>query len=375
MRFQFARGQQEEFIKTFLKQERVSLTTAARFLSVGKTTLKRWLKEEVTLPETAFHTICVKMPDLRIYKKQIIKILPDNWGQIQGGRSRVIQIKNINEYLSSVRAAKNKKRLVAAQITKRKLKFSSQLLNNLIEDHVDLEALLATCLLTDGSLTRDGNSYRIGYYTKDQALRKFVKSLLFELSAFVPSEILTKKSVYAIRVSDYRLAQQLLRLSPSYKKTARNHQTIKSYLKERQPSLAFLKEADEKTMTWCIRLAFSAEGSISISQSNTIELNFACYHPKLAKEWLEIFKNYGLEGHIGREKKSWSGIDGVRVYSLASLKNFVGLGGFLPGVVVSNKSKRYKGLEKNEVLNKAVRARSFPVSRKHGAESLVGASD
>jgi len=359
-RLKFIKGQQRKFLKNFLKSNGLSGSSGAKFLGVGKTTFKQWIRERHTLPENVFFAICEKTPALKICKDKVVRKLPENWGQVKGGKSRIQKTQNLYKYLERVRSIKNKKRLIEAASFKKGVVVNNYALNKILKSNVNPYFILATCLLTDGSLTTDGNNYRICYYTKDVALRKFMKALLLKLSKFVPSETPTKEGVYAIRVSDNYLAKKLLKLSPSYKKNPQNGESKEKYLSKPQPSLKFLERAEKETAKWCIRFAFSADGSISISRSNTIELNLACYHPTLSLEWIKILKRYGIIGYLGKEKTSWSGIDGVRIYDVNSLKNFAELGGFIQKVRITNKSKRYKGLEKNTLLKKAIRARSFP---------------
>ncbi len=348
-RLKFVKGQQKRFLQDSLKFNDLTLSSAAKLLNVSETTLKRWLREERTLPVDVFFKMCKIAPKLKIYENKIKEKLPGNWGQVKGGNSRIQNIQDIHKVLEQVRAIRDKRRLESAFLIKRKTKIKNKLLHTLLRSKVNLKFILATCLLTDGSLTIHGNSYRIAYYTKDEVLKRFMKALLSKLSRFMPSETLSKDDVYAIRVNDIYLAKELLSLSPNYTKTPRRGQSKEDYLSEVQPSLNFLKNADEKTIGWCIRFAFSADGCISVS-NNSIELNLACYHPTLSTEWMHIIKSYEIFGHLGKEKTSWSGVDGIRIYDLNSIKNFAKLGGFIPGVLITNKSKRYKGLEKNMLL-------------------------
>lgn len=355
----FIGGEQSALIRLFSKRNNLSIRSTAKFLDVGETSLKKWIKEERTLPSNVFSAICRKTPELIIYKAKIKERLPANWGRIKGGNSRIRNIENLNAYLERVRSIKNKKRLIRTASLKKNIIIRNDLLSNLLKDNIDLKFILATCLLTDGSLTVDGNSYRISYYTKDEVLRNFMKALLFELSRFIPSENYSKKGVYGIRVNDYHLAKNLLKLSPSYKTNPRTGQAKENYLCEPQPSLRFMNEAGEKTLKWCIRFAFSTDGCISVSKNNSVELNLACQHPNLSLEWMGIFKRYGIIGNLGKKSDTWSGISGIRIYNLDSLRNFTLLGGFVPKVKITGKSKRYKGLEKNTLLKRAMRARSF----------------
>jgi len=359
-RLKFVKGQQSKLLKKFIKTNNLSISSAAKLLGISKTNFKQWLREKYTLPENIFFAICKNTPKLKKYSNKIELNLKSNWGRIKGGKSRIKKIENVNLFYKNLRMIKNKKRLEKSLSNKKRFKVKNRILLSLLKDNVNLKYILATCLLTDGSLTKDGG-YRIGYYTNDPILKNFIYELLFVLSKFTPSIYRTIKGLYCIRVNDNYLAKELFRLSPSYKKAPQYYESKYEYLNKVQPSFKFLERADRKTMIWCIRFAFTADGCITISKNKTIELNFACYHPTLAKQWLDLIKTYGLSGHLGIDKSSWCEIDGVRIYDSKSIKNFNELGGFIPGVKVSNKSKRFKGLEKNTVLKIAIRARSLPL--------------
>jgi len=248
------------------------------------------------------------------------------------------------------RRIKELKRFDEGKIFKKKFVFKDRLLKSLILQKVDMKFIAAICLLTDGSLSIEGNHYRIAYYTKDDVLKSFYYNMLVYLSNYIPSINEDKKHVFGVRVSDALLGKKLILLSPSYKKMPSKNQKAQDYLREIQPSLRFIENANENTRKWCIRFAFSTDGCISIPKKMNFELTLACYNSNLCKEWIEILKEYNITAHLGREKTSWSGVDGIRVFDKGSLMEFVNLGGFVPGVKVTNKSKYFKGIEKNKVL-------------------------
>ena len=64
-----------------------------------------------------------------------------------------------------------------------------------------------------------------------------------------------------------------------------------------------------------------------------------------------------MNGKIGKSKDSWSGIYGLRFYGAKSANKFLQMGGFVPSVKVTKNSKRYRGIEKNELLRLACRAK------------------
>ena len=336
----------------------LSFVQTAQSLNISRTTLRHWLGETRTLPKDAFSIMCDSNPKLKVYRRHILSELPENWGQIKGGKNKASLTQDLNKVLIRVRAMKEEKRKSSALVSKRKIRPINSILAEIHNEGADPLIVLAMGLITDGSLTISGNSYRICYYTKDQVLRRLSKALLYNLSLFVPSEAKTKKKVYAIRVTDADLAKKLLALSPSYKTSPYHGQTKASYLAEPQPSIKFLGGCNQKTLQWGIRFAFSADGSISISKNNVIELNLSCYNPTLCHEWLKVLKKFEISGHIGNDRTGWAGVKGIRIYDANSIRNFAKIGGFINGVRISGKSKRYKGLAKNKLLNQAIRARS-----------------
>lgn len=355
-RLEFERGYQNKFLKEFMICNNTSILSSSRKLKVSEGAFKKWLNETRTLPEEVFVEICNETPELISYKSKVKRIRLNNWGQIKGGRSRILTMGNIEEFYQKLRAVKDKRRREKAKLEKANFKIKNRILLRLINDRVNLLHILATCLLTDGSLTKDGG-YRIGFYTKDETLKSFMKELIFTLSDFRPSIYKDRNEVYAIRINDNNLAKKLFSLSPNFKTSPYYCQSKKDYLSEPQPTLSFLNSANKNTVIWSIRFAFTTDGCITISKSNTIELNLACYHSSLSKEWLKLLDHYGISGHLGIDKTSWCGIDGVRIYNISSFKKFAEIGGFIPGVKISSKSKRFKGLEKNMLLKEAIAIR------------------
>ncbi len=338
-----------------MKIRKLTSGSASKLLSASKTTFKQWVREEYTLPDQIFYKLCSLCPALSIYEKCVKKRLADNWGQIKGGKSRISKIENLEGLMAKIRKARKVKRFNMASSIKNGMKMENDILDNLLKDGVDLKSVLATCLLTDGSLYKEGNNYRISYYTKDEILRRFMNALLFKLSDFLPTEAFDKKGIYVIRVTDGNLTLKLLKLSPNYKKSPKKGQSKENYLNEIQPTLGFLNKCSSTTVKWCIRFAFTTDGCISIRKNGRAVLYLACYHPVVAQQWGDMLQKYGILSRIVKSRASWCGISGVIVYDLNSIKRFYEIGGFIDGVKVTNKSKIYRGMVKNTLLERFVR--------------------
>ena len=266
---------------------------------------------------------------------------------------RIAKEKDIHSYTRAVREAKE-----IIRVTKKTgIEVRNHLVDKLVDEGVDLKSILAICLLTDGSLDQVDASYRISFVTTDKILKDVVYAILFKLSKYVPTIYEDLNGVYYIRVCDSNLAQELLKLSPSFKKSPSKYQSVTEYLREKQPSVEFLNNCDGQTQVWGMRFAFSADGSISIDRKGSTELTLSCAHPKLCLEWKTLLEKFGLNGKIGKSKDSWSGIYGLRFYGAKSANTFLQMGGFVPRTKVTKNSKCYRGIEKNELLRLACRAK------------------
>ena len=226
------------------------------------------------------------------------------------------------------------------------------LIEELKKQKVDLYSILAVCLLTDGSMQVKNNSFRLAYASQDRRLLSILWSLMNELSDYLP--IVTGFQIFTIRLSDKELGEKLAGLCPNYKTSPVHYEKINDYLATPQPSLSFLEAANMRTKRRAIRFGFSADGCVSFSKYNKPEINLACHHPTLVYEWKRILQRVGINAKIARSKNSWCNITGVRFQDMESIKKFYKLGGFLDGVKISRKSKKFTGMEKNALLEKII---------------------
>ena len=114
------------------------------------------------------------------------------------------------------------------------------------------------------------------------------------------------------------------------------------------------------------RFAFTTDGCITFSKNKKPELNLACYNKTVSQEWQALFAEFGINGKVSHNKKSKQGCGGVRIYSYNSIKTFQNIGGFIDRVKISKKSKRYCGMQKNELLKIALREMEKRLESGHG---------
>jgi hypothetical protein len=351
LRLKFEKGKQKELLDSYKKFKKCqNRKDFSDILGVKLGSLKRWSSEENTLPNIIFKKIYPDFKEAKKFEEFIVEKLPKNWGAKKGAKIRMSQIKDKKEYYRGLRIIKDAKRTELHKNLRKKIKTKSNEAIKIIKNNIDLNCVIATYVLTDGSLMKQGESHNLGFYTKDSVLRDLIFEILVTKSKYVPSITKEKKKeVYSIRITDNKLAGKLLKLSNTYKKIPKKDQKKKDYLNEVQPSLNFLKKTDNKTREYCIRLAFTTDGSISLAKNGVITLSLSCHHPTLGYEWIEILRICGVKSTIIKSKKSWCGISGVRV-SNKSIKRFHDLGGFIEGVKISKKSKKYREILKNELL-------------------------
>ncbi|MFH1332475.1 MAG: hypothetical protein ABIH63_04300 [archaeon] len=147
------------------------------------------------------------------------------------------------------------------------------------------------------------------------------------------------------------VTKSLLEISPSY--NTYPTKGLKNYIAGPQPSLRFLENEDMSLLVESVRIAMSCEGSIFPEFSRDIvypNLQFACSHPELLEEWQDLFQKVGIKSFILKSKMTWSGVKGLGIKELKSIKRFIEIGGFIEGVEITGKSKYYKGIYKNDLL-------------------------
>ena len=343
-RLKFAEGKQREFLEVLIRNHFRTQVALSQFLGLHKHTIRGWIHERNNIPKSVFQKILDAYPLYNFFTEFIEQELPWNWGCIKGGKKRVAELEDLSAYLRYVRS------FIPNRIENNEADKSfiqNSLLDELIESNVNLLSILAICLQTDGSLLKQGNSYRLVFSSFDSILVDFVKALISKLSSFNPSINVGSKGGWNVCLSDKGLGGRLLQLSPEYRTFPVDESA--------QPSIKFLYNKNIQTKIWAIRFAFTTDGSISLSKNNKPELNFACYNKNISEEWQRFLTPFGINGHVAKCKKSKQGVSGVRIYDFKSIHNFYKLGGFIEGVKISRKSTRYTNMEKNELLRNVIR--------------------
>jgi hypothetical protein len=344
-RLKFRKGKQKEFLKNVLENFG-SQRKLAKFLGIAHTTLKDWIREKNNISKSKFNVLIKEFPRYKIYEDFIMEELDWNWGWIKGGHACIAKKENLGDYLKYVRSfTKNKERLPRSTA----ITIENDLLETLKREDVDLLSILAVCTLTDGCLQKHGNSYRISFSSSDPVLVNFIQALFFELSEYLPSTYGPSKGAYNTCITDEKLGERLLQLSPEYKTYASDP--------EKQPTIVFLKNKNIQTKIWAMRFAFTADGCVFLPKNVKVSkpgLVLACCNKSLCNEWKNFLETLDIFGRVIDCKRYREKVSGVRIYIRQSIINFQELGGFVEKVKISRKSKYYCGLTKNEILGRVI---------------------
>ena len=353
-RLRFKRGKQRELLLTLKKELGLNQRELAAELSVKSRALQWWIYEAKTLPEAIFHKILQFQPKFDRFANAIEEVLPANWKMVKGGKSRY------NQLLRTKMFAKHHEKMLAnrrkmSKMEKVKLLSSSDFYKREVErKKLHPLPLLATLLLTDGYLQRRGV---VGYTSRDWVLMNVFIDLVKANSEKVPNILRRNDGGLEVYIFDPKLTKKLFSLSPSYKKSP-GKMVKEEYLQEPQPTADFLQEQDTKTKVCSIRLAMSADGCVTVHRARNgrldVRLMLSCANPTLVRGWKDVFETLCIKATVKKGSK-WSGIEGLMISRKEALRIFQRLGGFVDGVRVSRKSPNFAGIEKNVLLNWAIK--------------------
>jgi len=281
----FVKGKQKEFLEEVIKNHFGTQAALGRFLETPKNTIKGWIYEQSNLPKSVFLQLIHLYPSCSFFERFLEKELPWNWGRVKGGKVTASK-SDICERLAHARSfieGCSARRL-------KKQEIYNPVVNEMIKKNVDLKSILAVCLLTDGCLSVEGRTHRISIFSKDSIIIEFSRALLLKLSKFEPAVYKGSKGVSIVRLTDNDLARELLKLSPEFRTFPPEGRS--------QPTITFLKTANQQTKKWAIKVALTLDGAICLSKYIKPELNLACYNKTACEEWQKLFVEFGIRGNV-----------------------------------------------------------------------------
>jgi len=209
--------------------------------------------------------------------------------------------------------------------------------------------LLSVFLLTDGYMRKGGGIMLIN---TDMTLQRYFLTLIKEAYRLAPTASSFMHKGKETIVHSKLVSSELLNYSPSYNTYPRNCSSTE-YFQKPQPSLDFLKNENIKLLKECIRIAMSTDGTVNVEFPRNMiypKLEFSCAHPILLQQWKKIFEKIGIKSFIIKSNITWSKIRGLGIKELKSVRRFIEIGGFIKGVKITGKSKYYRGVSKNSLL-------------------------
>lgn len=303
-----------------------------------------------------------------------------------------VKIFNEGKYNRIIRSITLNKFLRTFYIYEKEFKFEFPLSNIIprIGKRIDLvKGVILPLIQSDGSVHENKSNFTWEYDSipdNKELHNIFADAFYFVFNRYPSTFLEPRQNGKLIRTTfilSKNESQKLIKMCGSTKKSPAKSKSQKSrdYLKEIQPNLDYLKDANLSTKITAIRLWFCAEGSISVNRpkkNNVIrpKLHLACANPTLAKQLQSLCTDLGLVMNIEYTKdKTWSGIVGLYSTSIETVKNFIRIGSFLPKVYISDISKYYQGLEKQKVQSAILKyrelekeekfSRSLPIRKVH----------
>lgn len=122
----------------------------------------------------------------------------------------------------------------------------------------------------------------------------------------------------------------------------------------------FIKNLSRSSMSKFLQTIFSADGSISVSarwhkRNNSWEIRrrveLTCKNPYLRKDFYNLIENFGFSPRVSNEN--------ITLERKSDILRFTNSVRFIPNVTIGGDSKYWRGFEKNQILDLAVKSFDF----------------
>ena len=232
--------------------------------------------------------------------------------------------------------------------------------------------LLGIILLSDGYVHKTNgvtNSIRLitsGYNRCQHELFNYLCKKTFGKPAKIYQ--LSKNKMLMSEFFSRNILDKVYSLSPTYQTSPSKYLKKEEYLKTKQPTLIFIKNEPLEFKWLAFLLYFEFDGSISpsikLKYKNDLkksklykyyqvqlefEIRIAETNPQLNKELICICSELGLKANKTVNKRNWSGIEGIRISNMNSVKKFIEKD-TITKVKISSKSYRFRGLTKSSII-------------------------
>lgn len=215
--------------------------------------------------------------------------------------------------------------------------------------------VLVGMLLTDGCVA---SSKFLIFHNKSEVMHKLFQRQVTKIFGRVHfTERVEKNGTKRTQVTSRKIVKKLLTLCKI--ETFRRKQFENGEFPEvRLPS--FIKKLSRDMRLKILQIIFSADGSVSVSvrwhkRNKNWEIRrrveLSCKHPQLRKDFLELIKSVGLSPRISGNN--------ITIEKKEDILKFAKEIRFIPGVKIGGDSKFWKGFEKNQILDLAIKSLSL----------------
>lgn len=218
--------------------------------------------------------------------------------------------------------------------------------------NVDLGILIGL-LLTDGSVSFSSRSWKIVFSSKSEVLLNVFRNKmqnLFDVKSF--SENIDRFKVKSLIVRNKDISNLLFKFTPTFRTKQFKDGSFP------QPKIPdFIQELPKNELSEVIKVMFSADGSIVLgvkwnkfkrSWVFTRRVQITTINPFLKNQLVKILKeNFQMKPQVWPKE--------IALERKEDILKFCKEIGFVKGLTISKKSKNWCGLEKNKILELAIR--------------------
>lgn len=221
------------------------------------------------------------------------------------------------------------------------------------EPNTDL-GILVGLLLTDGCVRYSCRTWKIIFSGKSKELAKIFKQKIrkiFGVKKF--TSWVDKNGVESIQISSKKIAAHLLKFTPSFRT-----KPFKDGSFDLTKIPDFFWDLPTESLAEILRVMFSADGSIILGAkwnktkkmwTFTRRVQLTSVNPNIKQQIARLLKEkFNLKPTIWKNDAVMEKKDDI--------KKFQKIIGFVEGVKISGKSKNWKGLEKNQILELAIKS-------------------
>ncbi len=200
---------------------------------------------------------------------------------------------------------------------------------------------LSVMLLTDGYVSKNRYTYEIGFVNNSEILLKMFQKLARNIFGIKKFGMYHKSSgAWVTRFYSKTVGKKLLKHCKTFRTKAFDN---KKFPKPRLPTN--INKIDKTTIAKLLRLAFTLDGglAIGIGKNRTeVKILLKCYNPHLRNTFSRMLNKLGIH-HIKNN-------EGLFIRNRASIIEYTKVIGFEKGVRVGHDSKRFYGIEKQQLL-------------------------